>query len=225
MKKKYILLFAFTIFYISILNTNAHPGRTDYKGCHTCRTNCESWGLNYGQYHCHNGTESSNNSSSVKTYTPQYIYGCTDKNSINYNATATKDDSSCIKKVYGCMNSDAYNYNENANIDDGSCVAKVYGCTDKNAINFNTGANTSDGTCLYTRYKTTYKKIKYRTKYKYKIFYKKGKVLQKGKYGKEKIQQQLTINENGDIIETKILNKKIITKPTNKIVVTKTKKK
>ena len=32
----------------------AHPGRTDSSGCHTCRTNCPSWGLNYGEYHCHN---------------------------------------------------------------------------------------------------------------------------------------------------------------------------
>lgn len=30
-----------------------HPGRTDRYGCHTCRTNCPSWGLEYGQYHCH----------------------------------------------------------------------------------------------------------------------------------------------------------------------------
>lgn len=33
----------------------AHPGRTDSSGCHTCRTNCASWGLEEGQYHCHNG--------------------------------------------------------------------------------------------------------------------------------------------------------------------------
>ncbi|OGM91505.1 hypothetical protein A2755_00135 [Candidatus Wolfebacteria bacterium RIFCSPHIGHO2_01_FULL_48_22] len=32
----------------------AHPGRTDSYGCHTCRTNCPSWGLEYGEYHCHN---------------------------------------------------------------------------------------------------------------------------------------------------------------------------
>ena len=32
----------------------AHPGRTDAYGCHTCRTNCPSWGLSYGEYHCHN---------------------------------------------------------------------------------------------------------------------------------------------------------------------------
>ena len=31
----------------------AHPGRTDSLGCHTCRTNCASWGLSTGEYHCH----------------------------------------------------------------------------------------------------------------------------------------------------------------------------
>lgn len=31
----------------------AHPGRTDASGCHTCRTNCSSWGLSTGEYHCH----------------------------------------------------------------------------------------------------------------------------------------------------------------------------
>ena len=31
----------------------AHPGNTDKYGCHTCRTNCSSWGLKKGQYHCH----------------------------------------------------------------------------------------------------------------------------------------------------------------------------
>jgi hypothetical protein len=31
----------------------AHPGRTDSAGCHTCRTNCASWGLSTGEYHCH----------------------------------------------------------------------------------------------------------------------------------------------------------------------------
>lgn len=31
----------------------AHPGRTDKKGGHYCRTNCPRWGLQYGQYHYH----------------------------------------------------------------------------------------------------------------------------------------------------------------------------
>ncbi|KKS92622.1 MAG: 50S ribosomal protein L5 [Candidatus Collierbacteria bacterium GW2011_GWC2_43_12] len=34
--------------------SSAHPGRTDSAGCHTCRTNCASWGLSTGEYHCHN---------------------------------------------------------------------------------------------------------------------------------------------------------------------------
>ena len=44
-----------TIFLLLPSNIFAHPGRTDSSGCHTCRTNCESWGLSYGEYHCHNG--------------------------------------------------------------------------------------------------------------------------------------------------------------------------
>ncbi|MBU4338538.1 YHYH domain-containing protein [Patescibacteria group bacterium] len=38
-----------------MVNTTAqaHPGRTDSSGCHTCRTNCSSWGLSSGEYHCH----------------------------------------------------------------------------------------------------------------------------------------------------------------------------
>ncbi|WP_404815112.1 YHYH domain-containing protein [Psychrobacillus glaciei] len=52
----------------------AHSGRTDANGGHTCRTNCEKWGLSYGQYHYHNGgttqktsTSKSPQSSSSKT--------------------------------------------------------------------------------------------------------------------------------------------------------------
>jgi len=32
---------------------NAHPGGKDANGCHVCRTNCEKWGLRYGERHCH----------------------------------------------------------------------------------------------------------------------------------------------------------------------------
>jgi hypothetical protein len=40
------------LFFLPIL-VYAHPGRTDASGCHTCRTNCSSWGLSTGEYHCH----------------------------------------------------------------------------------------------------------------------------------------------------------------------------
>lgn len=48
----------------------AHPGRTDSNGGHTCRTNCEKWGLEYGEYHYHNGGGSSSSSDTDSTLTP-----------------------------------------------------------------------------------------------------------------------------------------------------------
>ena len=53
---KHIKLFIVFIFVMSYspLPISAHPGRLDANGCHTCRTNCEEYGLFYGQYHCHN---------------------------------------------------------------------------------------------------------------------------------------------------------------------------
>jgi hypothetical protein len=48
-----ILLFLF----LFTGSASAHPGRTDSSGGHTCRTNCESWGLDHGEYHSHGGYE------------------------------------------------------------------------------------------------------------------------------------------------------------------------
>ncbi|PQP83589.1 YHYH domain-containing protein [Paenibacillus sp. PCH8] len=45
----------------------AHPGRTDAYGGHTCWTNCSKWGLEYGEYHYHNGGSSSSSSNSNKS--------------------------------------------------------------------------------------------------------------------------------------------------------------
>lgn len=76
----------------------AHPGRTDSNGCHTCRTNCASWGLSTGQYHCHNGGSSNSRSYSTttrRTTTIREVYGCTDKSAINYNSSANVSDGSC----------------------------------------------------------------------------------------------------------------------------------
>ena len=168
MKKKVFYLLIIAIFCSTTTTVYAHPGRTDSNGCHTCRTNCERWGLSYGQYHCHNGGSSSRSNSSSRsssTYSaPSYVYGCTDKDSINYNPNANKDNGSCIKKVNGCTDQNAYNYNEKANVDDGSSISKVMGCTNYEAINYNSSANTSDGTCLFEKNKVTYKKINYKVK-------------------------------------------------------------
>ena len=51
MKKITLILIAFVLTIPSI--SFAHSGRTDASGCHTCRTNCASWGLSTGEYHCH----------------------------------------------------------------------------------------------------------------------------------------------------------------------------
>lgn len=217
-KYAFVLLFVFIFLCVGFSDVYAHPGRTDSNGCHTCRSNCAKWGLSYGQYHCHNG---GNSSSSARSYVQQYVYGCTDSGSVNYNPRANKDDGSCIKKVYGCTDSNAYNYNPKANVSDNSCVAKVYGCTDTKASNYDKNANINNNLCLYTKYKTSYKKIKYKTKYKYKLFAKNGKILRKGKNGKRKIKEKLTVNSEGEVVEKSIISNKVVVKPITKIVVKK----
>ena len=57
-------VFVFLLYGIFIPNVFAHPGRTDANGCHVCKTNCEKYGLSYGEYHCHNGSSPSGGSSS-----------------------------------------------------------------------------------------------------------------------------------------------------------------
>lgn len=56
MKKLIIILAVLTAIGFVLMRvtaSQAHPGRTDSAGCHTCRTNCPDWGLDYGEYHCH----------------------------------------------------------------------------------------------------------------------------------------------------------------------------
>lgn len=72
--QKIIGVLLFVIFFFSISASGlAHPGRTDGSGGHTCRTNCtEKWGLNYGEYHYHNGgSDSSSPSVSQPSYNVQ----------------------------------------------------------------------------------------------------------------------------------------------------------
>jgi len=56
-----VLLLAFSI------SASAHPGRTDANGGHTCRTNCEKWGLQYGEYHYHSGSSAGGGSGSTSS--------------------------------------------------------------------------------------------------------------------------------------------------------------
>jgi hypothetical protein len=51
--RKIILLCVMVIMGFNI-KVYAHPGNTDANGGHYCWTNCEKWGLEYGEYHYHN---------------------------------------------------------------------------------------------------------------------------------------------------------------------------
>lgn len=53
MKKIGIILVAIMFIFSLSSPVLAHPGKTDKKGCHICKTNCKKWGLKYNQYHCH----------------------------------------------------------------------------------------------------------------------------------------------------------------------------
>jgi endonuclease YncB( thermonuclease family) len=52
---KITILLIILLFFLSVGITEAHPGRTDASGGHTCRTNCDKWGYSYGEYHYHGG--------------------------------------------------------------------------------------------------------------------------------------------------------------------------
>ena len=63
------------LLYIYPVTIHAHPGRTDANGGHTCRTNCEHWGLDYGEYHYHGGgssMESTNAAPVRETSQPEF---------------------------------------------------------------------------------------------------------------------------------------------------------
>ena len=54
LKLLFLFTFIFTLF-VATEPTQAHSGRTDENDGHYCRTNCEQYGLSYGEYHYHGG--------------------------------------------------------------------------------------------------------------------------------------------------------------------------
>lgn len=80
---------------------NAHPGRTDSNGGHTCRTNCEKWGYSYGEYHYHNGGSSSSSStnSSSGTSTNSSSSGTSSSTSSSTSTSSSSSNSSTSTSV------------------------------------------------------------------------------------------------------------------------------
>lgn len=54
----YRLMLILLSFFILPSIASAHPGNTDSDDGHRCYTNCESYGLEYGEYHTHPGIHS-----------------------------------------------------------------------------------------------------------------------------------------------------------------------
>lgn len=101
MKKKIKRLIMIMIVALSPLYVEAHPGRTDSNGCHTCRTNCAKWGLRYGQYHCHGRKNSSNTS---KTTTTKVLDSNKNIKSISINNTNIEVKDNMEYKTYSKVN-------------------------------------------------------------------------------------------------------------------------
>lgn len=146
--------------------------------------------------YCEGGSSSNYSGGSGSTYykAPQYIYGCTDPDAINYNSKATKDD--------------------------GSCIAKKEGCTDSNAINYDSAANTDNNSCKYQKVITETEKIKYKKVYKKNSEITEGteKVVKKGTNGEKEVTYDVIEDKDGNVISKKVKEEKVITAPINEVV-------
>jgi len=114
MKKIILILIAIALITPGI--SFAHPGRTDSSGCHTCRTNCASWGLSTSEYHCHRSkgvtqptepVRSIRNENGVGKTVPAPEYKIPISNSVNtstINTTSTKiEKPSLLKKIFNWL--------------------------------------------------------------------------------------------------------------------------
>ncbi|MFE6074194.1 copper amine oxidase N-terminal domain-containing protein [Paenibacillus sp. NPDC057886] len=91
MNKKVLVTSVLSMFLVSsATSVLAHPGRTDSNGGHTCWTNCAKWGLEYGEYHYHNGGSSSSSSKSSGSSSSSSSSSSSTKNSSPSKPKKTK---------------------------------------------------------------------------------------------------------------------------------------
>lgn len=105
MKSKIKRLTMIMIVALSPLYVEAHPGRTDSNGCHTCTKNCAKWGLRYGQYHCHGKTNSSTSGNTSKTTTTKVLDSNKNIKSISIDNTNIDVKDTMEYKTYSKVNS------------------------------------------------------------------------------------------------------------------------
>lgn len=102
---------------IGICNVYAHPGNTDSKGGHTCRTNCPDWGLNYNEYHYHNGNTYSNSRGQILSKNGTLISDGSSNNS---------DNSSNSNNTNNGGSSTIYKKSNNANLGSLKIMEKLF---------------------------------------------------------------------------------------------------
>lgn len=86
-----------------------------------------------------------------ENYCIEYVYGCTDEASENFNSAANSEDASCYY-ASGCMQAgylEYYTQGYEADFDNGSCeTLAVFGCMDSTAFNYDALANVDNLGCL-----------------------------------------------------------------------------
>lgn len=145
MRKKFlnfgIIIFLFSIFVP--LNTYAHPGRLDSNGCHTCKTNCASWGLEDYEYHCHSGNTYSNSKGQVFTSDGVKISdgdSASDSSSSNNEST---DNSSSTNNNSSSSNSDSSSSSSSSSSSTGNSSSSSNSNTNNSNSNSSSGTNNS----------------------------------------------------------------------------------
>lgn len=90
MKKKNLSILVVCLMCLFIPSVvSAHPGNTDGSGCHKCNTNCTKWGLNTGEYHCHNGNNYTNSRGQAFNSNGSLISGGSSSNTNSNNQIPT----------------------------------------------------------------------------------------------------------------------------------------
>ena len=180
------------------LNVSAQRGCCSWHGgvSGTCRNGYQvcNDGTTSPSCTCSGSTGDSSSSSTKKVYITSYIYGCTDRNALNYNPKANRDD--------------------------GSCIAKILGCMDKNAKNYNQNANTSDNSCQYEKEITETKTIKYSTKYidNDEMINGEEKIKTPGSNGEKEVVYTILVDANGKELSREKQSETVTKEATNQIV-------
>ncbi|KAK3245416.1 hypothetical protein CYMTET_45012 [Cymbomonas tetramitiformis] len=78
-----------------------------------------------------------------------HIQGCTDSRAMNYDATATSDDGSCVYYVDASKQKATVDIYEGAAARAMGGIDHIEGCTDPRAENYDAAATSDDGSCIY----------------------------------------------------------------------------